>query len=104
MNKLFKEAKKNEFFGCKPKSYHEGMCRRGRLQKTRPLAFTNAAIAKLNPPQNRENTSCQISFRTCFSDNMAKKNPMAINAKARGKEANDSTLFFWLFWSHVSRH
>lgn len=36
----------------------QGLCRRGRLQKTRPLALTNAAITRLIPTQTKEKNRC----------------------------------------------
>lgn len=41
-----------------------GWWRRGRLQKMRPLAFTNAAIAKLMLAHIKENNRFHISTRT----------------------------------------
>lgn len=41
-----------------------GLCRRGLLQKIRPLALTNAAIATLRPAHINEKNKCRRSYLT----------------------------------------
>lgn len=43
---------------------HRGLCRRGLLQKIRPLALTNAAIATLRPAHITEKNKCRRSYLT----------------------------------------
>lgn len=61
-NKRASTAGKLSFFGTQ--IYDRGLCRRGRLQKTRPLALTNAAKATLMLAHIIEKNKCLKSYRT----------------------------------------
>lgn len=73
---------------------HRGLFRRGLLQKIRPFALTNAAIAKLKHPHKIENNTWRESDRACCNNMVAKENPAKTNDIARGREATDSRLLF----------
>lgn len=53
---------------------HRGLFRRGRLQKIRPFALTNAAIAKLKHPHMIENNTWRESDGAAEKMNIKFKN------------------------------
>lgn len=57
---------------AEPANQRLGWWRRGLLQKTRPFAFTNAAIPMLMPAQTIENSRFQGSSRTTETSTKAR--------------------------------